>query len=85
MLAKKLKLIRINEVIEVSGLKRSTIYSYISQGIFPSQIKLGLRCVAWVENEILEINSARIANKTEQEIKQLIAQQVDLRHQCICQ
>ena len=54
------------EVIEISGLKRSTIYNYISLGIFPSQIKLGKRCAAWVESEISEVNFARIAERTEQ-------------------
>ncbi|PXW85021.1 AlpA family transcriptional regulator [Nitrosomonas sp. Nm84] len=77
----KSKLIRLKEVIEISGLKRSTIYNYITKGIFPSQIKLGERCVAWVENEILEVNFARMAERTEQEIKDLVAQQKDLRLQ----
>ena len=77
----KSKLIRIKEVMEISGLKRSTIYNYISLGIFPSQIKLGERCAAWLESEISEVNFARIAEKTEQQIKDLIAKQRDLRSQ----
>lgn len=81
MLAKNLKLIRIKEVIEISGPKRSTLYDYVKQGIFPSQIKLGRRCSAWVESEVLEVNFARIAEKSEQEIKELIAKQRDLRLQ----
>lgn len=81
MLAKNLKLIRIKEVIEISGLKRSTLYDHIKQGIFPSQVKLGERCSAWIQSEVLEVNFARIAEKTEQEIKELIAKQKDLRLQ----
>ncbi|SOD17694.1 helix-turn-helix transcriptional regulator [Nitrosomonas ureae] len=81
MLAKNLKLIRIKEVIEISGLKRSTLFVYINQGTFPSQIKLGKRCSAWIENEVLEVNFARIAEKTEQEIKELVANQKELRLQ----
>jgi prophage regulatory protein len=81
MLANQVKLIRIKEVQAVSGLKRSTIYAYIEKGIFPSQIKLGERCVAWVESEILAVNQARIEEKSEQEIQELIVQQKKRRQQ----
>lgn len=81
MLAEKVKFIRINEVKAISGLKRSTLYAYISQGIFPSQIKLGERCVAWIESEILAINQARIAGKSAQEIKELVRQLIAQRQQ----
>lgn len=46
------KLIRIKDVMERTGLARSTIYKYISLGKFPQSIKLGTRAVAWVENEV---------------------------------
>jgi prophage regulatory protein len=74
MLSNSIKLIRLKDVISISGLKRATIYSYISKGIFPSQIKLGERIVAWIETEILAVNQARIAGKTEQEIQNLVNQ-----------
>ncbi|WP_208858464.1 helix-turn-helix transcriptional regulator [Vreelandella nigrificans] len=47
-----MKLIRIKDVMERTGLARSTIYKYISLGQFPPSIKLGTRAVAWVESEI---------------------------------
>lgn len=47
-----MKLIRIKDVMERTGLARSTIYKYISLGQFPQPIKLGTRAVAWVESEI---------------------------------
>lgn len=81
MLANQVKLIRIKEVQAVSGLKRSTIYAYIEKGIFPSQIKLGKRCAAWVESEILAVNQARIEEKSEQEIQGLIVQLKKRRQQ----
>jgi len=77
----KVKFIRINEVKAISGLKRSTLYAYISQGIFPSQIKLGERCAAWIESEILAVNQARIAGKSPQEIKELVRQLIAQRQQ----
>lgn len=47
-----MKLIRIKDVMDRTGLARSTIYKYISEGKFPKPIKLGSRAVAWVEAEI---------------------------------
>ncbi|RUR31168.1 helix-turn-helix transcriptional regulator [Vreelandella nanhaiensis] len=46
------RLIRIKEVMDRTGLARSTVYKYISLGQFPHPIKLGTRAVAWVEREV---------------------------------
>lgn len=54
------RIIRLKEVKTMTGLSRSTIYQYIKDDLFPSQIKLGLRCVGWTENEITQwINSKK--------------------------
>ena len=45
-------MIKLNEVKAKTGLGRSSIYSFIDKGTFPAQVKLGQRCVAWVESEI---------------------------------
>lgn len=42
-----------SEVINLTGLSKSTIYSYIQQGKFPAPIKLGVRRVGWIEAEIM--------------------------------
>jgi len=47
-----MKFIRIGNVIERTGLSRSSIYAFISEGNFPAQVKLSERCVAWVEQEV---------------------------------
>lgn len=47
-----MKLIRIKDVMDRTGLAKSTIYKYISTKQFPKPIKLGTRAVAWVESEI---------------------------------
>ena len=46
------RLIRIKDVMDRTGLARSTVYKYISLGQFPQPIKLGTRAVAWVEREV---------------------------------
>ena len=45
-------LIKLNEVKAKTGLSRSSIYAYIDKGLFPKQVKLGERCVAWIDSEI---------------------------------
>lgn len=49
-----IKLIRLKDVIDTTGLARSTIYKYVDKGIFPKAVKLGSRSVAWVESEVQE-------------------------------
>ncbi|EKC6206615.1 AlpA family transcriptional regulator [Cronobacter sakazakii] len=48
------RLLRITDVINLTGLPKSTIYLKVKNNQFPSQVKIGSRSVAWVENEIQE-------------------------------
>lgn len=47
-----MKIIRLNQVIDSTGLGRSTIYKFIAEGKFPAPLKLSERCVGWLESEI---------------------------------
>ena len=47
----------------LTGLARATIYRYIAAGTFPKAIPLGERSVGWLESEILEWMSARVAER----------------------
>jgi prophage regulatory protein len=46
------RLLRIREVLHLTGLTRSTMYSYIPRGLFPAQIKIGLKASAWRLDEV---------------------------------
>lgn len=46
------KILRIRQVIEVTGLSRSSIYLKISRNEFPAQIKLGVRAAGWYSSDI---------------------------------
>ena len=46
------KILRLPAVISKTGIARSTIYSKIAEREFPQQIRLGSRCVGWLETEI---------------------------------
>lgn len=52
---------------------RSSIYSDIAQGTLPRPVKLGERSVAWPQSEIAAIQNARIAGKSEDEIRELVS------------
>lgn len=62
------KLIRIKDVMDRTGLARSTVYKYISLGQFPQPIKLGTRAVAWVEREVEAWICESIQRRDEQEV-----------------
>jgi prophage regulatory protein len=51
---KRLRLIRLPEVMNRVGLKRSAIYQRMSEGRFPRSRSMGTRCTVWVESEIDE-------------------------------
>lgn len=51
------------EVIDSTGLARSTIYKYIAEGTFPKSVSLGDRCVGWVNSEVHDWILARIEER----------------------
>lgn len=46
------RLLRLPEVMEKVGLRRSAIYQRMSEGRFPKCRSLGPKCSVWVESEI---------------------------------
>lgn len=45
----------------------------VDRGLLPKAVKISERASAWPESEIEAINKARIAGKSEGEIRQLVA------------
>lgn len=44
--------LRLPKVIERTGLSRSSIYTLISDGLFPAPVRIGRRAVAWREADL---------------------------------
>jgi prophage regulatory protein len=65
-------ILRLPAVKSESGLSRSTIYLRIKQGLFPKPIRLGERAAGWPSSEVSAINAARIAGRTDDEIRTLV-------------
>lgn len=66
-------ILRRKQVQAESGLSRSTIYLRISQGLWPKPVSLGARAVGWPACEVAALNAARIAGKTDGDIRALVA------------
>jgi len=64
--------LRIPAVKSESGLSRSAIYLRISQGLWTKPVSLGARAAGWPSNEVAALNAARIAGKTDDEIRTLV-------------
>ena len=47
-------------------------YLRIAQGLWTKQVSLGPRCVGWPAHEVAALNAARIAGKTDEEIRALV-------------
>jgi prophage regulatory protein len=69
----KRTILRIPAVKSDSGLSRSTIYLRSAQGLWTKPVSLGARAVGWPSDEVETINAARIAGKTDDEIRTLVA------------
>ena len=47
-----MKILRLPDVMEKVGLKRSSIYAYVQKNAFPQPVLLGARAVGWKSDEI---------------------------------
>lgn len=59
------RLMRMIEVIRMTGLSRSSIYDRMNAGLFPKSCSLGGRSVAWVESEVMDWVENQIAQRDE--------------------
>lgn len=55
-----MKILRLPEVIDMTGLSRSTIYVLIGKEKFPTSISLSARSVGWIEQEVEEWIQKRV-------------------------
>lgn len=67
-------ILRLPAVLRKRGRSRSAHYLDIQQGLFTKPVSIGGRAVGWPDYETDAINAARIAGKTETEIRALVTQ-----------
>ncbi|SMG28268.1 helix-turn-helix transcriptional regulator [Paraburkholderia susongensis] len=61
------RVLRIDQVLAVVPLKKSTVYKAMKAGTFPRPIRLGLKAVGWLEADIQDWINGRIAASLGQE------------------
>jgi len=54
------RLLRITEVLSISGLTRATLYREIAQHDFPAPLRISARSVAWLQDEVMQWVESRI-------------------------
>jgi prophage regulatory protein len=67
-------ILRLPAVLAVNGDKRSTFYLRIQQQLWTRPVRLGPRAVGWPAYECEALNAARIAGKSDHEIRRLVAE-----------
>ncbi len=65
-------ILRLPTVLRVRGRSRSAHYLDIQQGLFTRPVPIGARAVGWPDYEVTALNAARIAGKSEDEIRCLV-------------
>lgn len=66
--------VRRNAVISLCGTSKTSLYRYINAGIFTRPVKIAnQRAAGWPVSEIEALNAARIAGKSDDEIRELVA------------
>jgi len=56
-------MLRLRAVKQIIPYSTSTIYDRISKGTFPKPVPIGPRAVAWIEDEVLELQEKLIAER----------------------
>ena len=65
-------ILRRKQVEAATGYGRSMIYLRMAQGLFIQRVSLGAHSVGWPAHEVDAINAARIAGKSDDEIRALV-------------
>lgn len=60
----------------------ASIYQLIKKGLWPKPVNINVRSVGWPSDEVIAINAARIAGRTDDQIRELVvrlhAKRIDL-------
>ena len=68
----QITLLRLPAVLKRRGRSRSSHYADIKAGLFVKPVLIGLRATGTPDNELEALNAARIAGKSEVEIRALV-------------
>ncbi len=61
-----MRIIKLTEVINNTGLSRSSIYRKMAENTFPASVPLGYKAVGWLEDEVQQWILDRIEERDAQ-------------------
>lgn len=64
---------------QLGGMGLSTLYAHIDRGMFPKPVALSRRFVVFPQEEVTAVINARLAGKTDDEVRQLVAELMEKR------
>ena len=67
------RIMRKPETLKKLGLSKSTLHARINDGLLPPPVSLGARAVGFIEHEIEAVLAAIVAEKSNDEIKNLVS------------
>lgn len=67
-----MRMLRLEPMLDRSGLKRTPAYRLMREGLWPCGVKLGPRMVAWPESEVDAVLGARVAGQTDEQVRTLV-------------
>ena len=74
-----IQILRLPAAMALNGLSRSSTYNHIAQGLWPKPVAIGARAVGFPAAECEAVIAARIAGKSDDEIRALVARLVSAR------
>lgn len=58
-----LRFMRLTEVMQMTGLRKTTIYQLQSDGDFPQRVQITAHCVGWIESEVQAWLNQRVGSR----------------------
>lgn len=73
------RMMRKPEVLKARGRGNASHYNDIASGLMTTPVRIGAQSVAWPDSEVEAINRARMAGKSDDEIRALVNHLHELR------
>ncbi len=73
------QILRPKAVFKIRGRGRSSHYTDVKAGLYVPPVAIGPRAKGYPESEVAALNAARIAGRSEDEIRHLVAKLVAAR------
>lgn len=64
---------RLRAVLKFRGKSRTSHYRDVRSGLYTKPVHIGANSIAWPESEVEALNAARIAGKTDDEIREMVS------------